>query len=435
MNRHEFRINRYRAISSASIVNDGITIIAGENGSGKSTLSRLVYCLINSMSTFDFDVADSAKSELGRLLHGVHRTILQLYAKNAETRNKIIDIWEKFNEQDLYIDDLALAFEQVLDIYDYYLTSALLNETDSRKRQRFMSFLDVTLNNIQSPELALSEFLSKIRNEKDKIISEAQNSINKNLIGTLVELVQNNGLGFYDLTRKNFSIFENDVELTKNKTFLLPLKLNRAIYIDTPMAVTDYSIGNTAWDKLSTMLLEESVQLTMEGKKLKRRIQNIMRGDIHVKDFGFADIKELYYKRHDGLDIRLEGAATGIKAFAYLEMLLDNGFLTNDTILIIDEPEAHLHPQWIFEFARILVLLHKEIGVKIMIASHNPDMVAAIRAITEKEGLLSSTRFYLAEREHDNSYNYIYRDLATDIAPIFASFNIALERIKLYGAE
>jgi len=62
-------------------------------------------------------------------------------------------------------------------------------------------------------------------------------------------------------------------------------------------------------------------------------------------------------------------------------------------LLIIDEPEAHLHPQWIVEYARILVLLNKKLGVKFMIASHNPDMVSALRYISEKEEILQNVHF------------------------------------------
>ena len=112
--------------------------------------------------------------------------------------------------------------------------------------------------------------------------------------------------------------------------------------------------------------------------------------------------------------------------------LIENGYLTENSILIIDEPEAHLHPQWIVEFARVLVLLIKEVGCKVMLASHNPDMIAAIRSISSAQGTLAATRFYQAEKDPD-SLRYTYKNLGSDIEDIFRSFNIALERIKDYG--
>ena len=102
--------------------------------------------------------------------------------------------------------------------------------------------------------------------------------------------------------------------------------------------------------------------------------------------------------------------------------------------MIIDEPEAHLHPQWIVEFARLLVLLNKEIGLKIMVASHDPDMVSAIRYVSEAEGTLDNTNFYIAE-QNGNSQTYTYKDLGNDIEPIFVSFNKSYELIEKYGVD
>jgi predicted ATP-dependent endonuclease of OLD family len=114
-------------------------------------------------------------------------------------------------------------------------------------------------------------------------------------------------------------------------------------------------------------------------------------------------------------------------------MLYKSGFLHNKTLLIIDEPETHLHPQWVVEYARLIVLLNKELGVKFFIASHHPDMISAIKYISEKEKTSSILHFYLAEKT-DGSFEYEYKDLGTDIEGIFSSFNIAFERIDLYGA-
>ena len=75
------------------------------------------------------------------------------------------------------------------------------------------------------------------------------------------------------------------------------------------------------------------------------RIRRLINGQIIVEDDTFGFNKELHFHREDGLNIPLEKAATGLKAFAYLQRLLENGYLNEETLLLIDEPEAHLHPQ------------------------------------------------------------------------------------------
>ena len=121
-----------------------------------------------------------------------------------------------------------------------------------------------------------------------------------------------------------------------------------------------------------------------------------------------------------------------MKTFAYMSQLLKNGWLDKETLLLIDEPEAHLHPQWIVEFARLLVMIHKDLGVKIVIASHNPDMVAALQSIAQKEEVSKDTVFYLAQKGKDDAM-YEFVDKGMEIGDIFNSFNIALSRIEQYG--
>ena len=139
------------------------------------------------------------------------------------------------------------------------------------------------------------------------------------------------------------------------------------------------------------------------------------------------------YKRDDGLVIDLLDSATGIKSFSLLQMLLRNGVLSENTLLIIDEPEAHLHPQWIVEYARIIIMLYKKIGVKFFIASHSTDFVSAIKYISEKQRVSKAVSFYLAEEDLNKSFSYNYKSIGTDIEPIFASFNKSLDKIGEYG--
>ena len=233
---------------------------------------------------------------------------------------------------------------------------------------------------------------------------------------------------------KKFSFEEYGTPLITDKHFSVPLMLSRAIYIDTPMALSDQvdPIEESIWGRFRQLVSEPNKIKCDNINNLQFLIRDTIGGTVKLikDDIGYS--QELHYVRKDGLDIKLTDAATGIKTFAYLLRLLENGWLDKETILLIDEPEAHLHPQWIVEFARILVLLSKKIEVKIVLASHNPDMVAAIQSISEREQMLDKTHFYLAEPVADSSrYNFV--DKGNEIGDIFESFNIAMSRIEQYG--
>ena len=207
------------------------------------------------------------------------------------------------------------------------------------------------------------------------------------------------------------------------------------IYIDTPMAIGHETIYDSYWDGLTDLLKKKRVDVevaTYENDLIASIISGdaVLNGQTFYDDSSFDE--KFVYRRNDGSTFDLTECATGIKSFSIIQMLLQNGYLDKNTLLIVDEPEVHLHPQWVVEYARLIVLLNKVLGVKLFIASHNPDMVSAIRYISEKEGVLDQVGFYLAEKNED-SYTYDYTYLESNIEPIFASFNIALDRINQYG--
>lgn len=211
--------------------------------------------------------------------------------------------------------------------------------------------------------------------------------------------------------------------------------IERAIYIDTPMALNAKNLADNVFLQRLHSNMTHSLGRTLDkSKMLLLRIARLLNGKISQIDSLLGET-ELYYERKDEhLKLPVEKIATGMKTFAYLYQLIKNGYLDDKTILMIDEPEVHLHPQWIVEYARLLVLIHKTLGTKLILASHDPDFIAAIKAIAKREEVLEETNFYISSSEEQEcSYRYNFKWLGKDIEPIFESFNIALERIQQYG--
>lgn len=231
----------------------------------------------------------------------------------------------------------------------------------------------------------------------------------------------------------NVELSEDNVNVWDKRLGTL-LGIDQVIYIDTPMPFELSDIKNNIFLKrLNDRMTVPSKALVPAQKKLLQRISLILSGQIALRKNLFEDDK-LYYERKDGkLSLPLDKLATGMKTFAYLFQLLKNGCLNDKTVLMVDEPEVHLHPQWVVQYAHIVVLLHKMLGVKIVLASHNPDFVAAIHAISKKEKVADKTNFYLSKKIDGSSYEYEFEPLGNNIDPIFESFNLALTRIQQYG--
>lgn len=47
----------------------------------------------------------------------------------------------------------------------------------------------------------------------------------------------------------------------------------------------------------------------------------------------------------------------GIKAFTIIRTLLEKGEIHEKDVMVLDEPEIHLHPEWQLIYAELIVLL------------------------------------------------------------------------------
>ena len=53
-------------------------------------------------------------------------------------------------------------------------------------------------------------------------------------------------------------------------------------------------------------------------------------------------------------------------------MLIEKGALQEKDVLVLDEPEIHLHPQWQVAYAQLIVLLQKYFDLSIVVTTHSP---------------------------------------------------------------
>ncbi len=437
MRAYKFILNDYRAINHVDVDLNGITVIAGENGCGKSTTTRWVYYLVDTISHFDKYAFEEYKDSITQLLSKIDTIRREVMTPdNYEMIPSTIKLRNRLNTlQDNSPDSIAgftLLYEELVSKLADMLVDYFASPKNTIRKQRLLSFLELGTNSDFSRESFIGNYMSKAQTCYTDYIDVCNRRYNLKMWSIIHHQFDEK----LELP-KNIHFIEDGVEIIGRKEFVHMLGLTQCIYVDTPMALTRMEdTSNVFWNKLRMMMFEKkSSTLSAKTKKMVLRIRHIINGSVIV-DPNSLDDDELRYIRDGGdLNIPIEETATGLKSFAYIMRLLENGWLDGETLLVIDEPEVHLHPQWIVEFARVLVLLNTELGVRILVASHNPDMVSALRYISEKEGSLESTTFYLAKSVPNNKFVYDYVNLGQDIGPIFESFNIALSRIELYGAS
>jgi predicted ATPase len=115
--------------------------------------------------------------------------------------------------------------------------------------------------------------------------------------------------------------------------------------------------------------------------------------------------------------------------FSIIKLLLEKGNLNDDTMLILDEPEAHLHPEWQNSFAEMIVLLVKELGVNILLTTHSSNFVLALDAYMRKYEIETLTNFYRTKFNESGLVDY--ECINDNINLIYQDFLQYLSEVKV----
>jgi len=208
------------------------------------------------------------------------------------------------------------------------------------------------------------------------------------------------GLGRFPLklgNRAKFKVANNE------------LPPSSVVFIDTPNSLDTFSFIKNA-----TLLIHQQrlnihlpmfrtdliLQLSQDliSKKNINPIYKKIEKVINGKVFYDKTKDEILYEKFslENKLFKMEKTSNGIKMFGFLQILLLNETIKEGSILILDEPEVHLHPKWQLKYAEFIVELVKS-GVKVLVNSHSPYMIEALKRYSDLKKIEEKTNFYLAE--------------------------------------
>jgi AAA15 family ATPase/GTPase len=93
-------------------------------------------------------------------------------------------------------------------------------------------------------------------------------------------------------------------------------------------------------------------------------LEKMMGGKVVIEN------EEFYVKKNNGDMVNFAVEAEGLKKIGLLWQLLMNENITEDSILLWDEPEANINPKFIPDLVEVLIELQKN-GVQIFLTTHN----------------------------------------------------------------
>ena len=194
--------------------------------------------------------------------------------------------------------------------------------------------------------------------------------------------------------------------------------LHEAFYIDDPfiidsLSIPFYRVRNISVEqrhlinsiKKYDRLKNENVFASLFAEKSLEEIYAILNDVVEGKIL-FQDSNISLQSKKFNKPININNLSTGLKAFVILKILLERGILKEKDVLILDEPEIHLHPKWQMQYAQIIVLLQKFFDLSIIVTTHSADFLAAIEYYAKKHKNIDKCKFYLAKNE-DNFNTFV----------------------------
>jgi predicted ATPase len=449
-----FQLKNVGVISEADILLDNITLIAAENDSGKSTIGKALFTLINTMNYFEDEyilnvtnIIDGVYSSLNNLLQAKEKNYKNERIKEILENNYITKIELDGLKKELFLklDDVVRNRERSNIFVD---DSILKKVTLNVKKLSEYSDKDNEIKELLSLEKTLKDFLEalfKIFNETldyNLIEKESfQKALKEEFETGIRNIFEDKEESSLILEDENSSIeikLLND-EVVETKLPIRELRNNyNIIYIESPLIIDyldkicdekeikrddkNYILKENLMNKLEFNIVDNLLGKEKEIEKINKQIVEIISGE-----FTFDKQTRKYNYKKNGYNINVKNTANGIKTFGLIEMLLNNRRLNEKTILIIDEPEVHLHPNWQVKYAEILVILAMNLKVKILLNSHSPYFIDAIKIYSEK--YRCNTRFYSMVDSNERT-SKILLDKTNELSFIYKKLTEAYEILK-----
>ena len=408
-----FELKEVGPIADAKLDINKINIIGGQNSTGKSTVSKLLYCFLKvNSSNRDKLIAPVIVERLDKFYlslrfynHYLYAPIDDLISSTRQTK-KLINTrnYEDFDEILDWIDDLEdLLIKNIEEI------ETKLKDEPTKIQKDYGEGIE----NFNEEFNKVKRILQIVEEGSNEFFEEAI----KQLLFSELEIEfpsEFNQAKFYDSLNSKFS-FDIDFNKTKFESYG-KFNISNVFYLESFFIFDNYlSHENDSEhvDDLKDHLFPKKLPSKMfedeTMKKLEENVSKIVGGRIIKKD---GNLK--FVSKETDYTCSMKNTASGIKQIAVIQTLLHHRFLESGSVLIIDEPEVNLHPEWQIKLARIFVLLAKEGNITIYINSHSPMFIEAIDTFAEYYDFEEYVNYYLSEQSEEDKNRFDFKEVPSD---------------------
>lgn len=429
-------------IEHATLAVKPFTIIAGENSSGKTFATKSLYCVLDAihrdhisirlaliglrferaLSMFSTELKNPSQADIqfmeyveSRFIEWLNQLIRHSHESDIQTQTLLSDSQKtEFNEYLKYIQGYCSAKTKV----KKFKTVKVWLEEFLKLNAELLSVLDDGSKVIvQGIENALSENFKKNYQtaELSQLINHHHQEKELKVVLDKVGQLALDKTGGWSFRFERSGVME--VQTLRNIVYVdspVYLKIRQGLEKKAGLGI----IGNAMDDRYLKGYPQyiEKLYRYIDQKfidqpdfvELADELREMIGGNLQVAKNG-----EVSYHTEKG-QVPLNLTAMGISNIGLIELLLRNNVINKGSFLIIDEPEAHLHPKW--QAALVTILYHiAKAGAHIIIATHSIDIVKQVQVLLKNE---ADAGDYIALNQMPYDTEFYQQDLNNQVHSI-----------------
>lgn len=413
------KIKDFGVIKNADIKVDGITVITGNNNTGKSTIGKVFFSYFNSFHDMEIKIDNVLKkkryADYMEYLTNVLLDIPELKDISRQfIRISIRKLSNKFvwNKEPVEGDEIEKIIQEVGNRYN-------VQSQDIKIIQKLMvRAYEEKLFDKYNADIDESEIEKEIVTRYFNLIFDGQiNSLSEQKDANISINIQGKNLSLVFIDNQCQSIVGN---LTI---------LHQAFYLDDPFIadeLNDRLRNLSLYDENQLLSIREHLLLNLSDLQensldkvadavifkdklgeIDTILNNVVEGEFIIDNDGLK-LNQVKYMR----PIKVSNLSTGLKSFVIIKRLLELGNLRNKDVLILDEPEIHLHPEWQIIYAKLIVLLQQKFDLSIIVTTHSVEFLDAIDYYSKYYKINDKCNYYMSvEKDGGFEFQHVEGDL------------------------
>ena len=373
-----FKIKNFGKIAEANIKLDGITVICGNNNTGKSTVGKALFSFFNALTDYKNKIDAQKNSKLRAAIRNYAADPMDLPVKVLYPENSMDFISEHDNH---------FSLDEVKEFLE-------LSYGVKLPKDRLVSLVEY----LNTPEIdILNEYVYRyITNVMNGQVKNAYSSGNSHC-----------------LISGEFKDFTNTIKIRKQYCICEldePIE-HSAYYINTPFSLdslNEHRMAIFGRNHMSRNIVDAILQAQAEINE--DSMTNILDTVLNKKELD--DVRSIikkaysgdtiidhgrYFYIENGIPFDFRNISTGLKSFAIIERLLETGVLKKKDVLILDEPEIHLHSEWQIIYAELIVILQKTFDLTILLVTHSFQFLESLNFFMKKYEISDKGNYYMPE--------------------------------------